>query len=126
MGTTNNTEEEVIAVYHQLLQNWNARNAAGMAALVAANGDMVGFDGSQMKGPAEIEASLKPIFAGHPTAAYISKVREVRLLAENVAMLRAVVGMVPPGKNDINPAVNAIQILVVSKQAGEWKIESFQ
>jgi hypothetical protein len=34
--------------------------------------------------------------------------------------------MVPPGRSDINPAVNAIQLLVASHRDGRWQIELFQ
>ena len=64
--------------------------------------------------------------AEHPTAPYIAKVREVRALAPGVALLRAVVGMVPPGQSEINPAVNAVQLLVAVNQVGEWRIAVFQ
>src|SRR5690606_19375621 len=86
------------------------------------NGSVIGFDGSLMNGRAEIEATLGPIFADHPTATYVSKVREVRLLAPTVALLRAAVGMVPPGQSQINPAVNAIQSLVAVKEGDRWSI----
>jgi uncharacterized protein (TIGR02246 family) len=119
-------EKDILALYNQWLQAWNERNAKAMATLVAADGNITGFDGSQMNGPAEVEASLQPIFANHPTAAYVCKVRVVKQLAPGVALLRAVVGMVPPGKNDINPAVNAIQTLVAVVEDGVWKLASFQ
>jgi len=47
-------------------------------------------------------------------------------LSPEIALLRAVVGMVPPGQNDINPDVNAIQSLVVVKQGDAWRIAHFQ
>jgi hypothetical protein len=43
-----------------------------------------------------------------------------------VAILRAIVGMVPPGQTDLNPAVNAHQTLVAAKRAGTWQIELLQ
>jgi uncharacterized protein (TIGR02246 family) len=60
------------------------------------------------------------------TAPYVSKVRSVRLLSPDVAMLRAIVGMVPPGQPDLNPAVNAHQTLVATKRDGQWRIVLFQ
>jgi hypothetical protein len=48
---------------------------------------------------------MDQIFAHHATAAYVAKVRSVRVLGEGVALLRAVAGMVPPGGSAINPAV---------------------
>ena len=113
-------------LYQRLLEAWNRRNAADYAALIAENGNLVGFDGSQLDGRAAIEAEIGRIFSHHQTARYIGKVREVRRLAPDVVLVRAVVGMVPPGQNDINPAVNAIQSLVAVRDAGVWRIALFQ
>jgi uncharacterized protein (TIGR02246 family) len=79
-----------------------------------------------VNGRAQIEAHLAPIFRDHPTAAFIAKVREVRPLSAEVAVLRAVAGMVPPGQSDLNPALNTIQTLVAARPEGRWQIELFQ
>jgi uncharacterized protein (TIGR02246 family) len=50
----------------------------------------------------------------------------VRLLSPDVAVLRAIVGMVPPGQSDLNPAVNAHQTLVAARRDGTWRLELFQ
>src|SRR4051812_10075726 len=88
---------DIGALYQQLLNAWNQRDAAAYAALFAEDASVVGFDGSQMSGRAEIATQLGQIFADHPTSRYVGKIREVRLLAADAALLRAVVGMVPPG-----------------------------
>jgi len=42
-------------------------------------------------------------------------------------MVRAVAGMVPPGKSGIDPALNAVQSVVATKAlTGEWRIALFQ
>lgn len=117
-------QELVKVLYRQLLETWNDRDAAAYATLFTHDANVTGFDGSQMDGPAAIEAQLGQIFANHQTAPYVSKVREVRLLSEDVALLRAVAGMTKDGR--INPAVNAIQMLVAQKVGGEWRIALFQ
>jgi uncharacterized protein (TIGR02246 family) len=119
-------ESAIRALYHGLLEAWNRRDAHAYAALIAEDGNLVGFDGSQINGRADIETQIGQIFADHKTAAYVGKIREVRLLAAGVALLRAVVGMIPPGQNDLNPAVNAIQSLVGIKRDGEWRVALFQ
>jgi uncharacterized protein (TIGR02246 family) len=125
--TSNPSEETAVsALYQQLLDSWNRRDAASFAALYDEDSEVVGFDGSQMFGRAEIESTLGQIFADHVTATYVSKIRGVRFLAPEVAVLRAVVGMVPPGQQDINPDTNAIQTLVATKQEGKWHIALFQ
>jgi uncharacterized protein (TIGR02246 family) len=74
----------------------------------------------------EIEAQLRQIFQDHQTAAYVAKVREVRFLTAETAVLRAVVGMVLPGQTDLNPAVNAVQSLIAVKYERKWQIALFQ
>src|SRR5258706_11971014 len=113
-------ESAVRALYQQLLDSWNKRRADIFAALFAVDGYSIGFDGSQLIGQGEIASTLHQIFADHPTAPYVSKVREVRFLSPEVAILRAVVGMVPPNQTNIVPALNAIQTLVAQKHDGTW------
>lgn len=113
-------ERAIRQLYEEILKRWNERRAADYAALFAEDANGVGFDGSQVNGRSEIAAHLSHIFADHQTAAYIGIVREVRLLAPEVAVLRAVVGMTPPGQSDINPAANAIQTLVATRRQGAW------
>jgi uncharacterized protein (TIGR02246 family) len=128
MSTTPESSEEtaVRALYQQLLASWNRRDAASYAALFEKDATVIGFDGSPMSGSGEIEATLRQIFADHITAAYIGKVRSLRFLSPDIALLHAIVGMVPPGKSDINPAVNALQTLVAISVDGQWRIAWFQ
>jgi uncharacterized protein (TIGR02246 family) len=119
-------EIEVRVLYQRLLDAWNARSAQDFAALFAEDGSLIGYDGSQLNGRVEIEASLGRIFKDHLTASYINIVREVRSLSADVVLLRAVAGMVPHGKTDLNPEVNAIQSLVAQKSGGGWQIALFQ
>ncbi len=119
-------EAAVRELYRELLNAWNAHDADRMAAVFAEDGNVIGFDGSQMNGRQEIQDQLRQIFADHVTAAYVAKVREVRLLVPGAALLRAAVGMVPPGQSDINPAVNAVQSLIAVKRGGKWRVALFQ
>ncbi len=112
----------VIAVYQRLLEAWNRRRADEFAAVLAADGNVVGFDGSPMDGRQEVASTLASIFADHQTATYVAKVREVRLLRPDVALLRSVVGMVPPGQAQLNQAVNAIQSVLLLDQDGTWQV----
>lgn len=119
-------EIEVRELYRHMLDGWNKRDAAAFAAPIAEDGDLIGFDGSQLIGRAEIVSTLQQIFADHPTAPYVSKIRYVRFLSPDVTILRAVVGMVPPGQSDLDPKLNAIQTLVAAKRDGQWRIVLFQ
>jgi uncharacterized protein (TIGR02246 family) len=113
-------------LHEELLTYWNNQNAFGMASLFTKDANVIGFDGSQMNGQEQIEAELKQVFANHKTASYVWKVEEVRFLDSQAALLRAIVGMVPPGKKEINATTNAIQSLIGIKQNDVWKISLFQ
>jgi uncharacterized protein (TIGR02246 family) len=119
-------DSPIAALYHQLLDNWNRRDASAFAALFDDEGQSIGFDGSPMSGRDEIAKTLGQIFADHVTATYVAKIRDIRLLAPDVALLRAVVGMIPPGQPDINPVVNAMQTIVAVRHGGEWRIALLQ
>lgn len=119
-------ERDTRELYRQLLEAWDKRNARDFALLFAPDGNIVGFDGTQVFGQADIGAHLSEIFSHHQTARYVPIVREVRSLTEGAAILSAVAGMVPPDKVDIDPDVNAVQTMVAVRTSGAWKIALFQ
>ena len=119
-------EQAVRDLYEALIGAWNQQDAAGMAGCFAETGNIVGFDGSQMRGPADIESTVATIFSHHRTGRYYPIVREVRRLGSDAALLRADAGMVPAGQDDINPDLNAVQSMVARKLGGSWRIELFQ
>jgi uncharacterized protein (TIGR02246 family) len=109
-----------------MLSGWNARDGEAFAAPFVEDGEVIGFDGSEVAGRVEIAAAQARIFADHPTARYVWKVRSVRGLAPGAALLRAIAGMVRPGQTDIEPSVNALHTVVTVWQGGEWGIAHFQ
>nr|WP_263325221.1 SgcJ/EcaC family oxidoreductase [Neobacillus sp. Marseille-Q6967] len=119
-------KQEIEKLYLLLIEAWNNRSAKGMAELFAVDGEMIGFDGSLVTGKDDIFDHLDPIFRDHPTAAFVTKIKNVRFLGSETAILRAIVGMVPPGKTDINPNVNAHQTLTAINVKGDWRIVLFQ
>jgi uncharacterized protein (TIGR02246 family) len=117
---------EIEKLHADLLTAWNKQDATKMASLFTDNGTSIGFDGSQYNSRTQIETEIGKIFRHHPTAEYVWKVKEVRFLLPDVAMLRAVAGMIPPGQKNINAETNAIQCITAIKQDDIWKIELFQ
>ncbi|MEU4695311.1 SgcJ/EcaC family oxidoreductase [Actinoplanes sp. NPDC023714] len=100
-------------LYLEILTAWNERDADRYAAAFAADALIVGFDGSQVAG-ADIAGHLGPIFTDHPTAAYVAKVVAVREVGGGAELVHAIAGLVPPGSNQITPALNAVQSLLVA------------
>ena len=120
------SDDAVRRLYEELIAGWNERRGEAFATGFAPDGAVVGFDGSELEGRDAIAAEMERIFADHATAPYVTRVRSIRLLSQEAAVLRAVVGMIPPGQSDLEPARNAHQTLVAAKQDGEWRIVLFQ
>ena len=119
-------ETEVRGLYRQILSAWNRRNADAIANVFDVDGVAIGFDGSELDGRADIARIHRQIFADHQTGAYVAKVRDVRFLNPDVAVLSAVAGMVLPGQSDLAPDRNAIQTLVAVKRDDEWRVAVYQ
>jgi uncharacterized protein (TIGR02246 family) len=112
-------------LYRALLAAWNADDAQAFAAPFARDGIVVGFDGSELLGREAIAAELGRIFADHATGSYVGIVRSVRALADDVALLHAVAGVVPAGEQDVNPSLNSVQSLVATRRDGRWEIDLY-
>jgi uncharacterized protein (TIGR02246 family) len=74
----------------------------------------------------EIANHLGNIFMQHLPPAYVGKVRGVRLLSTDVAVLSAVAGMVPMDRDTLEPSLNAIQTLVAVHNGTRWEVALFQ
>ena len=123
--TPSTADTELRALYRQLVDAWNRRNADAYAHLFAEDGAVVGFDGSEMTGSAEIAATLRKIFTDHATGVYRGKIRGVRMLAPDVGLLRAIAGIVPAGQTDLDPKLNSVQSLVAIRHDEQWRIVLF-
>lgn len=119
-------EKDIRSLYQKLLESWNNNLSSDFANLFLENGNIIGFDGSPMNGKQQIKNELNKIFSNHKVASYIGIIREIRSLAPGIFILRAVAGMVPPGKTEIMPERNALQSLIVRKEQDEFCIALYQ
>jgi uncharacterized protein (TIGR02246 family) len=119
-------EEAARNLYRRVIEGWNAGDAEAMAGPFAPDGLMIGFDGSQLAGRDEVASELGRIFADHETADYVTKVRRVWELSDDVALLWAVVGMPSPETAEIMPDRNAMQTLLATRGPEGWSVALFQ
>jgi uncharacterized protein (TIGR02246 family) len=120
------TTADIRGLYDRMIAGWNAGDAVAMTHDFAEDGEIVGFDGSEVSGRERIASYLAGIFAGHKVASFVTLVREVREIAPDVMLLRAHAGMVPPSKSEINRATNAVQTLIAVRHDDRWQIALFQ
>jgi len=117
---------DIEALYRGILTSWNNGNAGAFGDAFTEDASMVGFDGSPVESRRSITEHLREILANHQPARFVAKVREVRQLGPGVMLLRSVVGMVPPGETDIEPKVNALQVMVAVESDGIWRAAHLQ
>lgn len=121
-----NIKNELENAYKGLINAWNERDAKKMADLFMIEGEIIGFDRSQIIGTKEIYSYLEPVFSDHPTPPYTSKIKNIHVLSPVIGMIRAIAGMVPEGEMDINPYLNTHHTLIAIKEDKKWKIKLFQ
>ena len=126
MASSSPSRDRCIAVYTALLNAWNERIANRFGDLFTQDAVVIGFDGAIMNGPADIVSQMRSIFASHSTAAYVSRIRDVRLLGPGTAMLRAAASMVAPGGDTVISKVNAQQSVVFVGDDALLKVALFQ
>ena len=119
-------ENDVRTLYDRLIAAWNDHDGVAMAEPFAADGVVIGFDGSVSSGKETIGTEMSNIFADHETARYAVKVQSVRPLGPQAMILRAIAGLVPPGQTAINSETNSHQTVIAEEQQGRWKIVLFQ
>jgi len=109
-------------LYAAILDGWNRADAEAFADPFADDGEVIGFDGTPIRGRAQIAQEMDSIFRDHKTGTYIGIVRDIRHLCASAALLRAVSGVVPAGAQDINPDLNAVQSLVAEQRQQAWRV----
>ena len=119
-------ETDLRLLYLSFLQSWNRRSATELAGLFADDGTYIGFDGSEMNGKTEIEGSFAEIFGMYATASYVVILKQVKTLGIHGGLVTAYTGLVPAGRTDISPSMNALQTMVARQINGQWRIELLQ
>jgi uncharacterized protein (TIGR02246 family) len=121
-------DEAVIrAIYQQLMDGWNAGSGDAFAASFEEDGDLVGFDGTHFKGRQEIALFHQHLFDMFLKGSrLLGKVRSVRFLTSDVAVMHAVGGTVMAGQTDLESERNSVQTLVGVRRNGKWSLTAFQ
>jgi uncharacterized protein (TIGR02246 family) len=120
-------EAAIRAIYQQLMDGWNAGSGDAFASLFEEDGDLVGFDGTHFKGRQEIALFHQHLFDMFLKGSrLVGKVRSVRFLTSDVAVMHAIGGTVMAGQTDLDPERNSVQTLIAVKRNGKWRLAAFQ
>jgi uncharacterized protein (TIGR02246 family) len=121
-------EAAIRALYQQVIDGWNAGSGDAFAAPFEEDADQVGFDGTHFKGRKEIASFHQHLFDMFLKGSrLVGKVRSVRFVTSDVAVMHAVGGTVMAGQTDLDPERNSVQTLVaVKRKNGKWRLAAFQ
>jgi uncharacterized protein (TIGR02246 family) len=121
-------EAMIRSLYQQSLDGWNKGSGEAFGSPFAEDSDLVGFDGTHLKGRQEIASFHQQLFDTHLKGTHLfGKIKSVRFLTSDVALIHAVSGTVMPGQTNIEPERNSVQTLVATKgNTGEWHLAAFQ
>ena len=120
-------EEAVRDLYRELMDGWNRGSGEDFAAVFTEDGDLVAFDGTHFEGRAEIAPFHQELFDKWLKGTrLVGRVKDVRFLSPDVALMHAVGSTIMPGKSEPAPERDSIQTLVATRQNGEWRLAAFQ
>ena len=123
-----NNEVVIRSLYFQMIDGWNKGNGEAFASPFAEDADLVGFDGTHLKGRQEIASFHQQLFDTFVKGSrLVGKIRNVRFLNPDVAIMHAVGGTIMAGQSDIEPERNSIHTLVIMKESDDkWRVTAFQ
>ncbi len=120
-------EEAVRDLYGELMDGWNRGSGEDFAAVFAEDGDLVAFDGTHFEGRAQIAPFHQELFDKWMKGTrLVGRVKDVRFLSPDVALMHAVGSTIMRGKSVPSPERDSIQTLVATRQNGEWRLAAFQ
>jgi uncharacterized protein (TIGR02246 family) len=120
-------EAAIRDLYRELMDGWNRGSGADFAAVFAKDGDLVAFDGTHFEGRAEIAPFQQELFDRWMKGTrLVGRVKSVRFLGPDVAVMHAVGSTVMRGKSEPSPERDSIQTLVATREDGEWHLAAFQ
>jgi uncharacterized protein (TIGR02246 family) len=120
-------ETAVCALYQQLIDGWNDGSSEAFAAPFAEDGDLIGFDGTHLKGRQKIAPFHGRLFGAYLKGTrLVGRIKSVRFLSPDVALVHAVGGTLRRGKSDPSPKRDSIQTLVAVRRGDEWCVAAFQ
>jgi uncharacterized protein (TIGR02246 family) len=128
-STTNRVADEVAVrdLYRELMDSWNRGSGEAFAAVFTEDGDLVAFDGTHFEGRTQIAPFHQELFDKWMKGTrLVGRVKDVRFLSPDVALMHAVGSTIMRGKSVPSPERDSIQTLVATRQNGEWRLAAFQ
>jgi uncharacterized protein (TIGR02246 family) len=120
-------EVAIRALPQQMVDGWNGGRIESFAAPFSDNADFIEFEGTQFTGRQAIADFHQQAYESFAKGMQIQvDVQFVHFLGPEVAVMHALARTVLPGQSAPSPSRDSMQLYIVRKHNGEWRIEAFQ
>ncbi len=118
-------EEAIRAIHREMVEAWNAGDAAAFISSFADDADFVAFEGTHLKGREEMISFHREIFATVVRGSRIAgDVTFVRFVNAREAVMHSRISYAPDAGSAELDSRASMQLTVVSKREGKWRIEA--
>jgi uncharacterized protein (TIGR02246 family) len=115
------------ALYARTMDGWNQGSGPAFAASWAADGHLIGFDGTHFTSREEIARFHEDLLRTHLQGTrLVGRVTGVTFPAPDVAVLHARGGTIMAGGSEPAPERDPIQTLVAVRSDDGWRLVAFQ
>jgi len=123
---SNSTDEKAIrTIHHRMIDAWNAGDAAAFIEPFRDDADFVAFEGTHLKGRAEMRSFHQRIFDTVVKGSRMEgEVKFVRFLSPVMAVMHSTVTYALRGQTKASRARDSMQLTVVARRDGEWRAEA--
>jgi uncharacterized protein (TIGR02246 family) len=127
-GRTERDEAELGGIPLQMIDAWNRGDGDAFAAPFTDTADFVAFEGTHLRGRAQIAAFHRELFATVVAGTRLEGgVRFVRLLTPDVAVIHGWARYTNlPGINKPTPGRDSMQLYVAVRRDGAWRAQAMQ
>ncbi|WP_026735003.1 SgcJ/EcaC family oxidoreductase [Fischerella sp. PCC 9605] len=124
--TTCAADEATIRAFpQQLIDAWNQGSGEAFAAPFTENADFVAFEGTHLQGRQEIASFHQQLFDTSLKGTRLKgEVKFVHLLDPQLAVMHAVARVTLPSQLEPSESRDSMQLFVVTKRDGDWRIEA--
>jgi uncharacterized protein (TIGR02246 family) len=109
----------------RMIDAWNAGDGEAFASPFSDTADFIAFEGTRLKGRAEIAAFHQEMFDTVVRGSRLDGgVEFVRLIGPRFAVMHAVATTTLPGASMPSPSRESMQIFVTVKSGNDWQVEA--
>lgn len=120
-------EKEVLGVPLRLVGAWAHNDADGVANVFTEDGILILPGDVYKHGRDEIRSFMRAAYAGpFKNSKVTGNPVDVRILADDFAMIRTHGGILAPGETEIAPELAVRSTWVCVKKDGEWQLAGYQ